>query len=104
HRSQIFHPLSRLRCIYFGHRLPRTTSSLSLHDALPIWGYTPDPVAPGVVFLDDVGRGPVEPGADLGQLPVLPQVDRLAADHAVEDRKSTRLKSSPVSISYAVLR
>ena len=47
-------------------------------------GYTPDPVAPGVVFLDDVGRGPVEPGADLGQLPVLPQVDRLAAGHAVD--------------------
>ena len=47
-------------------------------------GDAPDPVGPGVVLLGDVGRGAVEPGADLGQLAVLPQVERLAADHAVD--------------------
>src|SRR5437870_7323032 len=74
---------------------------ISLHDALPIF----------VLLREELARDRLR-GADLNH-PVALQAgrrrDQLADDHvllqpeqAVEDRKSTRLNSSHVAISYAV--
>src|SRR5699024_12377345 len=86
--------------------------SLSLHDALPIYGLhlrggdlvgqpdvelaVLDVELRGQGALVDVLRGPAQIGVD----PVVG--DPTAQLRAVEDRKSTRLNSSHVSISYAV--
>src|SRR5690606_41932521 len=75
---------------------PSKTSPLSLHDALPIWARHLR--APGV----RTGRGlPVhwsEDWAILGGERTKLQV----AQSSLQDRKSTRLNSSHVKISYAV--
>src|SRR5438876_6457613 len=68
-------------------------STLSLHDALPIFLQNPeDPERrTGEIAVDELARLlEVALGA------------RLAAEHDLEDRKSTRLNSSHPSISYAV--
>src|SRR5699024_11506526 len=63
--------------------------TLSLHDALPIcWE--------DVLRAADHGRGVLLVGAHLGNWEILPLWISL------QDRKSTRLNSSHVSISYAV--
>src|SRR3712207_8771452 len=78
--------------------------TLSLHDALPIWGDDGDP---GV---DHVGRvpGAAHPDLDDGDVDRRLGEGRVGhADHDLEeahrvDRKSTRLNSSHANISYAV--
>src|SRR5690242_20832176 len=87
----------RRRRIFFCHDTATTAIyTLSLHDALPI--YDDEPAATG---WDDVD----EAKADSGELPRerVRRLDRrLGAEDADEDRKSTRLNSSHMSISYAV--
>src|SRR5207253_9020112 len=88
---------------------------LSLHDALPIFELAVDPApqAPRVGVADGLGQqggrhvlvgdGPLEPldreAADAGGAAVGGGGERPAVD---QDRKSTRLNSSHVAISYAV--
>src|SRR2546426_7118420 len=69
--------------------------TLSLHDALPISGHERRDVLPGA-------RRPVRRarGRDVGD--VGPRETRLQAVHRAGDRKSTRLNSSHLVISYAV--
>src|SRR5690606_42050656 len=90
--------------------------TLSLHDALPIYHggehpLPPRPLLPQVAIgrLPEAGERAGE-GEELAVLPALPAggvgrvVDVLLAAGRVvpEDRKSTRLNSSHVKISYAV--
>src|SRR5439155_25696218 len=97
---------------------PPTTEiyTLSLHDALPILPSTSDPATP------DCPRGQLRPPprplrvqparrplADPGDHPAgrragyaRPGADRPRRDVRRQDRKSTRLNSSHVAISYAV--
>src|SRR5699024_12601015 len=86
---------------------PPAPSPLSLHDALPI--SADDPARGGVSVTDprppclgrSVGRRKLHRVAGFA----LSQSDVLHADlsdRGLEDRKSTRLNSSHVSISYAV--
>src|SRR5690606_39478076 len=86
---------------------PPHTSTLSLHDALPIWPPRVRPPAPRRPRRGRAGRGPAGPGADLlrrGRLRRRQRgVARVAAPRQPpEDRKSTRLNSSHVKTSYAV--
>src|SRR5699024_12716122 len=103
-------------CSTIFHNLPPPTHlySLSLHDALPIYSDDPlhgEPRLTGVVGL----RITVLPGL---HMPVHSWVEehqyeptdgeqnehvRECHDKAFRDRKSTRLNSSHVSISYAVI-
>src|SRR5699024_12438140 len=78
---------------------PAAFSTLSLHDALPIWGGWLEVagVVAGVVQWDGVGA--LARGASRRNHHRVGCVGACAAD---EDRKSTRLNSSHVSISYAV--
>src|SRR6266704_394548 len=68
-----------LFCFFFNDTATTEIYTLSLHDALPIWCRTAGPSA---------GTGSTE---------------MVAAPPPASDRKSTRLNSSHVSISYAVL-
>src|SRR5437868_11798526 len=78
----------------FNDTAPTEIYTLSLHDALPIWHRCADrPVAAGAAVA--VGAGRVV--AEHEGLPAL-EHHRLV----LGDRKSTRLNSSHVSISYAV--
>src|SRR5690625_7547385 len=81
---------------------PRDTHTLSLHDALPIWGRL-HPDRPD--HRRNLGA------ADVGHMVGLGCAADSHADHALllsrlngalGDRKSTRLNSSHVAISYAV--
>src|SRR5437773_12195262 len=76
----------RLMFLFFFFNDPATTEiyTLSLHDALPIFGGSP---ARSVRALRHGGAG-----AGAGGLP----------RRAFQDRKSTRLNSSHITISYAV--
>src|SRR5207249_12200626 len=58
---------------------------LSLHDALPIFEYSPP-----------------SQGSTNANVPNVPPTERKNSSIAARDRKSTRLNSSHVSISYAV--
>src|SRR5690606_40110963 len=91
-------PLRRCTTVLFFLNDTPTTEiyTLSLHDALPI---LPDrsqvPYEMNINFLDALSN----PGEDS----VETQVARLRCAHAIQlDRKSTRLNSSHVKISYAV--
>src|SRR5690606_41696564 len=83
-------------CVFFFHD-PATTEiyTLSLHDALPIYGGVDDE-ASAVVGVDaadaDGGGRALEGGVG----------DRQGGGGGGADRKSTRLNSSHVKISYAV--
>src|SRR5207253_8234899 len=94
---------------------PPPTPAPSLHDALPIWQHMPRrraradvvlPAGPGDVAAHDAfERQHLEPPADrraaVGREPE--EVVRAQLARAREpDRKSTRLNSSHVAISYAV--
>src|SRR5438105_15336208 len=88
-QSAVSHPLR----FSFNHTAPTQTSTLSLHDALPILARRPDrrPTACGAP-----GRGSARQcKADHARR-------RCAAAVAGADRKSTRLNSSHEWISYAV--
>src|SRR5699024_12797947 len=80
-------------------------STLSLHDALPISRGVPGAHARGLLAVVLLARGLGADGADRGVprpgVGVL-AVARLRRLLVVQDRKSTRLNSSHVSISYAV--
>src|SRR5699024_11951854 len=97
---------------------PRPSSPLSLHDALPIYGCTAGLLtgeeAADLVVEQGVGvtgevvpggafhaRGPGHDRVEAGERGVGARVETLGSVLAL-DRKSTRLNSSHVSISYAV--
>src|SRR5207302_5208368 len=95
------------------------TYPLSLHDALPIYvveDHVPEVLEergpPEVLREDphvqhvrvgeqDLGFRPEEPPRGLGRVPVVTSEFQVEAE-LPEDRKSTRLNSSHVKISYAV--
>src|SRR5699024_12346058 len=90
--------------IHSHHPSPSVPSTLSLHDALPI--YQLPSVGPGNLFSDLIRSGAIP-------MVRLTEIFRQAAESAIVrnahgvnrgelDRKSTRLNSSHVSISYAV--
>src|SRR4051812_49667904 len=70
------------RFFFFNDTATTEIYTLSLHDALPIYMYDPDR-SQNVLYLGDISTW----GALVG---------------ALQDRKSTRLNSSHMSISYAV--
>src|SRR5204863_5526551 len=79
--------------------------TLSLHDALPIYQ------AAAAAVLDhhhdrdlrlECRREPGEPGVGARRVPVVHRAGLVGASLVAEDRKSTRLNSSHVEISYAV--
>src|SRR5690606_41582159 len=92
-------------------------STLSLHDALPIWGITVNAIAPGLVgtsrsmlsrpdqdreevlaqWASRIAVGKVGMPEDVANA-----VSFFADERTSQDRKSTRLNSSHVKISYAV--
>src|SRR5690349_23027780 len=84
------------------HDTPTTeTYTLSLHDALPIWRRAAEPRrrrAPGDRVVHPLARGAGE-GEDRA---VRGRQGGLYLEPAERDRKSTRLNSSHVEISYAV--
>src|SRR5690606_42154935 len=77
--------------------------TLSLHDALPIFTRlrcsTRWSIVTGRPWLDHFA---VPPAGERGRVLVLVGEERLDAVHRRLDRKSTRLNSSHVKISYAV--
>src|SRR5690606_39751501 len=96
---------------------PPVISTLSLHDALPIFffpSYFPSPAQPGTSRTLHVrSEGPaaaLAPGLrDLvtqidSRVPILElgTLDQTIRADTLQDRKSTRLNSSHVKISYAV--
>src|SRR5690606_40689457 len=89
------------------HTPPTRTYTLSLHDALPIF----DRSAERVDLFNYFGVGRLEPGVEIGAVDadlaraLAASGDELGVARLVEtleDRKSTRLNSSHVKISYAV--
>src|SRR5690606_41403067 len=94
---------------------PSATYTLSLHDALPISGHGAGPgargVGPGSFGQASVGGGGRSRGHRHGgrrgpppvPRPTVARGGRSSRNRAIgEDRKSTRLNSSHVKISYAV--
>src|SRR5438067_7729807 len=95
--------LSSIRSIFLSNATPTTEIyTLSLHDALPI--------CLALLRCQHLGHKLVLPGAALpltpGTQPAAPKPTRLSRSERLTkttlDRKSTRLNSSHVSISYAV--
>src|SRR5690606_39877781 len=99
-----------IRCFVLTGTPTSASYTLSLHDALPIWGRWLLPLGPGPAQ----ALPPDEPGPSgrgrprlAGSIQVWSQVlsgylPALQAWHLGIDRKSTRLNSSHVKISYAV--
>src|SRR5699024_12456980 len=86
----VFPPLSSLSFFFFNATPPPEIYTLSLHDALPIWQYVRRHPDRGLQAQRKAGTGGSQGQED---------------DHSRRtggDRKSTRLNSSHVSISYAV--
>src|SRR3989442_15585854 len=81
----MFHLLLLFSFFFFNDTATTEIYTLSLHDALPIW--VPQPVIGGEVDRRRRLPRPAPPGV---------------AARGAEDRKSTRLNSSHVRISYAV--
>src|SRR5690606_41826851 len=91
---------------------PTEIASLSLHDALPIFARAlrgqqllrlgVDPVGLGPRLLLGVGDDRPRRQAELDRASLLRGGGADRADVLLEDRKSTRLNSSHVKISYAV--
>src|SRR5207249_10594239 len=94
-----------LSSFFSPHTPPPQFYTLSLHDALPI---SSQPQTHGAVVGQSRRRGPrrvVGEGAlqkEVEQPQVLLQGGAVRVGGVLEDRKSTRLNSSHVSISYAV--
>src|SRR5690348_18466079 len=78
---------------------PPHVNSLSLHDALPIYGFTDDPIddATQQAFYTNMDAL-VKMTLAAGKVPVIPHIPWPNET----DRKSTRLNSSHPSSSYAV--
>src|SRR5207249_9845279 len=95
------------RLLFFTAPAPTVTSPLSLHDALPICGlgllYAPDPSSQAACT---IGGNVAENAGGPHCLKYGVTLNHVVALKVVlpngEDRKSTRLNSSHVSISYAV--
>src|SRR5690606_41603594 len=93
------------RLVLFPGTAPSAIYPLSLHDALPIFdrrrpadlGRVRRPAYRHDVGVELRGEAPVELELGLAELPAL-----LEGREVEEDRKSTRLNSSHVKISYAV--
>src|SRR3712207_8267162 len=93
-------------CFFFNDTATTEIYTLSLHDALPIWGGV---VRRGARLAGSGGRSMKvayvfstsghTASYKLGKM-ILPQLEE--GRHGVEDRKSTRLNSSHANISYAV--
>src|SRR5687768_18545533 len=82
---------------FFNHPAPTEIYTLSLHDALPIFGVLLELPERGGLTLDDPGGVP----EDVVFLRLVAQ-ELLEEIHHLGDRKSTRLNSSHGYISYAV--
>src|SRR5699024_11730852 len=94
-------PRSPLRLSFFTPPPPPDISTLSLHDALPISSRPSEPSRRRWARLPTVGQS--GPSRAVGLRPDVPTA--AASPHRTGrrgDRKSTRLNSSHVSISYAV--
>src|SRR5439155_24373538 len=74
----------------FAATAPPQIYTLSLHDALPIFATAVDNWGRVDALVNNAGAGAILPLSDA------------TADRITEDRKSTRLNSSHVAISYAV--
>src|SRR5699024_11771569 len=99
--SPLFFSLSSCSFLLFTHSSPSSLYSLSLHDALPIfkqviYNFGGDDIDIDSLINDDIG--------DIEDVIVEEDNIRhgLTEAYGIEDRKSTRLNSSHVSISYAV--
>src|SRR5690606_41211448 len=92
--------------LLFNVPVPTPLFTLSLHDALPICVLTDDPEHPQRVALEAAGvevRTFEEDILDVEQPTRAERIARSLVDEAATgDRKSTRLNSSHVKISYAV--
>src|SRR5699024_12868462 len=90
-------------CLFFTAPAPTDTYTLSLHDALPIWTLPKNAAAvKSIVSTNFAAKVAESYGVDM--INVLTGFKWIADQiHQYEtDRKSTRLNSSHVSISYAV--
>src|SRR5439155_20878102 len=81
---------------FFNHTAPTQIYTLSLHDALPISRRT--------LVSSSTASGRARSANTLPELTSIasPLLLRLRISHLIIDRKSTRLNSSHVAISYAV--
>src|SRR5690606_41980738 len=102
-------PSSCVHCDFYVYPTlaPSRTSTLSLHDALPIFARDPLSLSGLVVHTARTPQRSIAALTDF--LPVVPTTRRAFAPREtvtvyaqVSDRKSTRLNSSHVKISYAV--
>src|SRR5690606_39489533 len=95
----------RASCCSFFLSAPATTAlyTLSLHDALPIC-VAGLQVGAGAVVVDRRLQHRILQGGVAGRAAILPRAAGVAASppSGYKDRKSTRLNSSHVKISYAV--
>src|SRR5690606_41641951 len=98
-RRIFVHALSSVLCLFFNPPPPPSIYTLSLHDALPISFFLPAwPAAHEPSAVTRLSCGHPRHGSG-------PMKDSLRILHGagtVSDRKSTRLNSSHVKISYAV--
>src|SRR5690606_41369016 len=92
--------LFSISCSFFTLSPPTGIDTLSLHDALPIW------VLVGYSLTYSPGYGPlthlIGGLGDFGSSGFVNAVDEEGGYPLLVDRKSTRLNSSHVKISYAV--
>src|SRR5688500_19706717 len=88
-------------CFFFHATSPTEISTLSLHDALPIFGVLELLEGEARDLGDDIVDRRLEAGRRGAGNLVLDLVERVA-DGELGDRKSTRLNSSHLVISYAV--
>src|SRR5207253_4753455 len=96
--------LSVLSCLSLSITVPFTTQiyTLSLHDALPIFVHRIQKLAQHPDLLQDVLLEEQLLFAGARAVDVDRGIDALFRDQRQPDRKSTRLNSSHVAISYAV--
>src|SRR5690606_41792326 len=91
-------------CLFFTDPAATETYPLSLHDALPICRrvvdcfFAPEDVPTDFSSVEDAHRALVEQVVEVDDA----LTERYLSGEEIEDRKSTRLNSSHVKISYAV--
>src|SRR5690606_39574594 len=94
-------------CFCFTYAAPTALYTLSLHDALPICRVLRPPIVTQAQAQCDLRRKTSKVPAyalahGLERCPAIPFLRHMMPDDLVRDRKSTRLNSSHVKISYAV--
>src|SRR5690242_21413120 len=87
-------------CFFFNATAPTEIYTLSLHDALPI--YEPDYLDAVADLVERFAVDAVIPGTEAETVLLAGRRDALPVPVIAKDRKSTRLNSSHMSISYAV--